>query len=80
MRWDRGFSTPIVLRDGRRIATLLNAAEFVSTLSREKRGVLHWRIAVELVVEAAERGGDIGEAWRQLVRALRADGLIPSRD
>ena len=78
MRWDLPFKTPIAA-DGRSLATLRDAAEYLSA----RLGSVH-NAAVEGAAEdlmaAAESGraGDVAAAREQMVRALEARYLVPA--
>ena len=76
MRWDKLLPDSIVLRDGRAIRTLADAARLLAEVPRHLRQLAHWQLAAELILEAADHNGDLSEAWAQLMRALRADRLI----
>jgi hypothetical protein len=47
MSWTDEFWKPIKLNDGRAIATLEEAREFISTLPPMSRAAAHWRDAEE---------------------------------
>jgi hypothetical protein len=78
MSWDAEFKEPIILRDGRELATLREAGEFILALpirSQKRPSVEH---AGELLVRAAAEGEPeaIGDARHQLMIALRAERMI----
>jgi hypothetical protein len=76
MPWTRKFSNPIVLKDGRTIATLREAAELILTLPERTQLRPHWQYAGELLTETAEQGLDPIDAWAQFRRALIAEGML----
>ena len=76
MASDTKFWRPIVLRDGRRIATLAEAQDLIQSFPAARRNTPLWREASDLVVRAASSHGAVDEALIQMVRALKADSLI----
>jgi hypothetical protein len=60
------------------LATLEDAARFVSWMSPWRKAHPHWRYAVELLLKAAgtRRVSDIEAATSQMERALRRDGWL----
>jgi hypothetical protein len=76
MPWTRKFPQPIKLKDGRKIATLGQARELMLALPERHQIRPFWQYAAELILEAAERGSSIDDAWAQLHRALTAEGLL----
>jgi hypothetical protein len=76
MPWSRKLATPIVLKDGRTIATLGEAREMMLSLSPVRRRTDMWRYTAGLLSAAA---GDYSyvphlDAEEQLTRALMAEG------
>jgi hypothetical protein len=57
MSWSTPFDDPISLRDGRRLATLQHAADYIMELPGEVQKQESWQIAVENLINAAEVGG-----------------------
>lgn len=77
MTWTRKLPIPILLKDGRTIATLGQARDVMLALPEHRRMKPFWQYAAELLLDAAEQGGgDIDDAWAQLSRALTAEGLL----
>ena len=76
MPWSRPLSEPIVLKDGRVIATLNDARVIMESLPTTSQSRDVWLYAGGLMLEAATSNVPIGEAAAQLRRALRADGLL----
>ena len=76
MPWSRPLSEPIVLKDGRVIATLNDARVIMRSLPAGSQSSDAWLYAGGLMPEAATSNVPIGEAAAQLRRALRADGLL----
>ena len=57
MPWSTPFDDPISLRDGRGLATLQHAANYIMELPDEVQKQERWQIAVENLINAAEVGG-----------------------
>jgi hypothetical protein len=78
MKWTSKFSKPIVLNDGRTIASLIQARDLIVTLPPLHLKNAHWEYATDLVFDAARVGDDVSIATshEQLLRALKAEGLI----
>jgi hypothetical protein len=76
MSWSRKFPKPIVLKDGRTIATLREASEIILALPERTQLRPHWQHAGELLTEAADHGLDLTDVWAQLRRALIVEGML----
>jgi hypothetical protein len=76
MPWTRKLPTPIVLKDGRSIATLEEARAFMLGLPERSQARPYWQYAAELLIDAAEGAGDIKGAYHQLKRAITAEGPL----
>jgi hypothetical protein len=76
--WSKQFWNPIVLRDGRVIATLDEARTLLLALPERHQSRPFWQYAAELLIDAAERSNhaSIDNAAAQLSRALAAEGLL----
>jgi len=70
------FWRPIVLRDGRRIATLAEAQDLIHSFPAALQKTPLWREAADLLVRAATSRSAVDEALMQMVRALKAGRLI----
>jgi hypothetical protein len=69
--WDREFTDPIALPDGRILRTLREAAAYVQKLPKAEQALPHWQIAVEHLIHAAERKPAwMLLAWMAMMRAL----------
>ena len=76
--WTRRLPTSIGLNDGRAIATLADARDFILALP-ERRQTDDWQHASELLMKGARGGAteiDVAGAADQLKIALHAEGLI----
>jgi hypothetical protein len=76
MPWSRQFSAPIVLKDGRVIGTLGDAREMMLAIPELHRHEAIWRAAADLLNEAAAFQDLVPDAEGQLLRALKAEGLL----
>ena len=73
--WQSRLARPIVLRDGTRLETLLDAGTFITGLPEAFHHRNAWIRAVELLTEAAERDGSIEAATDQIERAFFLQGI-----
>jgi hypothetical protein len=76
MTWTAEFWRPIALKDGRMIATLAEARDLITTLPSLHQGAEHWQDADEMLSRAATAPSAVDDALAQLLRALKAEGLI----
>jgi hypothetical protein len=78
MNWTSKFPKPIVLKDGRKIMSLIQARDFIVTLPALHLKNAHWEYATDVVFDAARTGDDvaIATAYEQFLRALTAEGLL----
>jgi hypothetical protein len=76
MPWSRELSAPIILKDGREIATLNDARAVMRSLPAKIQNNDTWLYAGGLLLEAATSDGPMGETIAHLRRALRAEGLL----
>ena len=75
MPWSTPFDEPIPLRGGATLNTLQQAADYVMALPEEVQHEVHWQVAVENLINAAETGGGwLMFARIAVMRALNADG------
>jgi hypothetical protein len=74
MPWSTPFDDPISIRDGRKLLTLQQAADYIMTLPHDVQQQEHWQIAVENLINAAETGGGwLMFARIGMMRALNGD-------
>jgi hypothetical protein len=78
MTWHRRLPKPLYLNDGRTIATLAHARDFMLGLPELQQTNAHWREAGALLMEAAyrHRQAEIADAHAQLSRAAEAEGWL----
>jgi hypothetical protein len=78
MPWTRKFPTSINLKGGRKIRTIGDARDLMSSLADGRQDDPAWQFAVELLQHASTRvdATPSGQARAQLVRVLKAEGLL----
>jgi hypothetical protein len=75
MPWSTPFDQAIALRDGRKLATLQHAADYIMKLPGDAQQQERWQIAIENLINAAETGGSwLMFARIAMLRALNGDG------
>ena len=82
MFWDRPFDQPVPLPGGGSARTVRDAANYIRTLSELQRDRKEWRLAIQMLIDAAEDRGPILFARMGIVRALEHDagpGFAPLR-
>jgi len=72
MSWDRPFPQPVPLPKGPPAQTLREAADYIRKLSQPERDCQEWRLAVQMLIDAAEDRGPMLFARMGIVRALEA--------
>lgn len=78
MSWDRPFPQPIPLPGRPPAQTLRDAADYVRKLPEPERDRQEWRLAVQMLIDAAENRGPMLFACMGIVRALEANVETPS--
>jgi len=74
MPWSTPFDEPIVVRGGRKLATLQHAADYIMKLPEDLQHGERWQTAVENLINAAENGGGwLMFARIAVLRALNGD-------
>lgn len=78
MSWDRPFPQPVPLPKGPPAQTLRDVANYIRTLPQPERDCQQWRLAVQMLIDAAEDRGPMLFAHMGVVRALeaRAEGAL----
>ena len=77
MSWDRPFAQPVPLPKGPPAQTLRDAADYIRNLSQSERDCQEWRLAVQMLIDAAEDRGPMLFARMGIVRALEASLETP---
>jgi hypothetical protein len=72
--WSAKLSRPIELKDGTRLRTLADVRDFILEQPEHIQERSFWQHAAELLINAAEDGGDIEAATKQIELALFFDG------
>jgi hypothetical protein len=57
LSWKRRFDDPIVLPDGRKLVTLLDAATYVTTLPTKESALPEWQAAIEALMLVVKQNG-----------------------
>ncbi|WP_156795705.1 hypothetical protein [Bradyrhizobium icense] len=70
MSWDRPFAQPVPLPKGPPAQTLRDAASYIRTLPLPERDRQEWRLAIQMLIDAAEDRGPMLFARVGIVRAL----------
>ena len=70
MSWDRPFDQPVPLPEGPPAQTLRDAADYIRKLSQLERDGQEWRLAVQMLIDAAEDRGPMLFARMGIIRAL----------
>ena len=71
-RRGRALFDPIDLPNGRQLATLRNAAEYITALPASEHDLPHWRAAIEVLILSAEHGEPGADAVPARIGMLRA--------
>jgi hypothetical protein len=80
--WDRPFDQPVPLPKGAPARTLRDAANYIKTLPKSEHDRREWRLAVHMLIEAAEDRGPMMFARMGILRATERDfklRLVPAR-
>jgi hypothetical protein len=72
MSWDRPFDQPVPHPEGPPAQTLRDAADYIRKLPLLERDAQQWRLAVQMLIDAAEDRGPMLFARMGMVRALEA--------
>jgi len=72
MSWDRPFAQPVPLPEGPPAQTLRDAANYIRKLPQAERDCQEWRVAVQMLIDAAEDRGPVLFARMGIVGALEA--------
>jgi hypothetical protein len=75
MSWARKLAAPIILKDGRMIATLGEARAVMQSLPERRQHNELWLYVGARLHESAFAKGSLSIARAQLTRALKAEGL-----
>jgi hypothetical protein len=68
--WKRAFDDPIPLPSGRKLVTLLDAANYATKLPKKEADTAEWQAAIESLMLVADLGGPTMFACIGVMRAL----------
>jgi hypothetical protein len=54
--WQRKFEHPIPLLDGRKLVTLRDAADYITSLPKEESDLADWQVAIEALILVSQSG------------------------
>jgi hypothetical protein len=74
MSWDRRFDNPVPLPRGGPARTFRDAADYIRKLPKEEHDRPEWRLAVQMLIDAAENRGPMLFARMGILRAMEAKG------
>ena len=67
--WQRRFEDPIPLSDGRKLVTLRDAADYITSLPEKETDLPDWQVAIEALM-LVPRGGSTMLARIAVMKAL----------
>ena len=70
MSWDRPFHQPVLLPNGAPARTLRDAANYIKKLPKSERDRPEWRLAIHMLIDAAEERGPMMFARMGMLRAF----------
>jgi hypothetical protein len=70
MSWDRPFDQPVPLPSGAPARTLRDAANYIRNLPKSEHDLPEWRLAVQMLIDAAEDRGPMLFARMGIDRAV----------
>ena len=70
MSWERPFDQPIPLPSGPPARTLRDAANYIKNLPLSEHDTPEWRLAIQMLIDAAEDRGPMLFAKMGMTRAL----------
>jgi hypothetical protein len=70
--WDRPFDQPVPLPNGAPAHTLRDAANYIRKLPKSEHNRREWRLAVQMLIDAAEDRGPMMFARMGILRAIEA--------
>ena len=73
MSWDRPFDQAVLLPNGGPARTLRDAANYIRKLPKSEHDGREWRLAIHMLIEAAEDCGTMLFARVGMLRAIEHD-------
>ncbi len=74
MSWDLKFPDPIEIPDGKLLACLRDAGNYITSLSKAQYDAPEWQTAMHILIQAADHGGPIVFARIGMMQALYPKG------
>ena len=68
--WSKLFEDPVILPNGRKLVTLLDAGNYINSLPRKESAADHWQVTIEALLMAAQDRGPLLHARVGMLRAL----------
>jgi hypothetical protein len=68
--WERPFDQPVPLPSGQPARTLRDAASYIRKLPKPERDTPEWRLAIQMLIDAAEDRGPMLFAKMGITRAI----------
>jgi hypothetical protein len=78
MSWDRPFDNPVPLPRGGPARTFRDAADYIRKLPKEEHDRPEWRLAVQMLIDAAENRGPMLFARRAYCGRWKPKENMPS--
>jgi hypothetical protein len=75
--WDRPFDQPVPLPGERPARTLRNAGNYIRELPQSERDTPEWRLAIQMLIDAAEDRGPVLFARMGIERAVERRPSVP---
>ena len=76
MSWERPFDQPVQLPGQRPARTLRDAGNYIRELPQSQRDTREWRLAVQMLIDAAEDRGPVLFAKMGMLRAMERDAEV----
>jgi hypothetical protein len=68
--WSKRFEDPVILPNGRKLVTLLDAGNYIAGLPRKEAEGDHWQAAIDALFMAVQDRGPLLHARVGMLRAL----------
>ena len=79
MSWNRPFDQPVPLPNGGPARTLRDAANYIKKLPKSERDCPEWRLAIHMLIDAAEDRGPMMLASTGILHAIGRDDRRPRK-
>jgi hypothetical protein len=76
MSWERPFDQPVPLPGQRPARTLRDAANYIRELPQSQRDTREWRLAIQMLIDAAEDRGPVLFAKMGMLRAMERNAEV----